>query len=183
MHSLPYKVSWDLALVSLLALASAQSALLLIALAAASSNYEYCWAAADLQGGLGHTYYESRWQSVIVTYCRYSFPGLSWNSLCGKFMIFTTDAAISRRVFSYNDPETLLMAVHPSGKNILGESNLAFMHGPPHKAIRKSFLSLFTRKALATYVELQDGIIREHLKEWQRVEGEREIRLFVRSVM
>lgn len=98
-------------------------------------------------------------------------------------MIFTTDAAISRRVFSYNDPETLLMAVHPSGKNILGESNLAFMHGPPHKAIRKSFLSLFTRKALATYVELQDGIIREHLKEWQRVDGEREIRLFVRSAM
>ena len=98
-------------------------------------------------------------------------------------MIFTTDAAISRRVFSYNDPETLLMAVHPSGKNILGEGNLAFMHGPPHKAIRKSFLSLFTRKALAMYVELQDGIIREHLKEWQQLEGEREIRLFVRSVM
>jgi cytochrome P450 family 710 subfamily A protein len=97
-------------------------------------------------------------------------------------MIFTTDADISRRVFTYNDPETLLMAVHPSGKNILGEGNLAFMHGPPHKAIRKSFLSLFTRKALATYVELQDGIIREHLKRWQQVEGEREIRLFVRSV-
>lgn len=113
---------------------------------------------------------------------KYSFPGLSWNSLCGKFMIFTTDAAISRRVFSYNDPDTLLMAVHPSGKNILGESNLAFMHGPPHKAIRKSFLSLFTRKALATYVELQDGIIREHLNEWQQIEGEREIRLFVRDL-
>lgn len=119
----------------------------------------------------------------MCMHCRYSFPGLSWNSLCGKFMIFTTDAAISRRVFSYNDPETLLMAVHPSGKNILGESNLAFMHGPPHKAIRKSFLSLFTRKALATYVELQDGIIREHLRDWQQIEGEREIRLFVRSVM
>ena len=95
-------------------------------------------------------------------------------------MIFTTDAEISRRVFSYNGPETLLMAVHPSGKNILGEGNLAFMHGAPHKAIRKSFLSLFTRKALATYVELQDGIIRQHLKQWQTVQGEREIRLFVR---
>ena len=97
-------------------------------------------------------------------------------------MIFTTDAEISRRVFSYNDPDTLLMAVHPSGKNILGEGNLAFMHGPPHKAIRKSFLSLFTRKALATYVELQDGIIREHLQQWQQIDGEREIRLFVRFV-
>ena len=70
--------------------------------------------------------------------------------------------------------------VHPSGKNILGEGNLAFMHGPPHKAIRKSFLSLFTRKALSTYVELQDGIIRTHINKWLEKEGEREIRLDIR---
>ena len=84
------------------------------------------------------------------------------------------------QVFSYNDPETLLMAVHPSGKNILGEGNLAFMHGPPHKAIRRSFLSLFTRKALATYVEVQDAVIRRFLNEWLQTDGEREIRPFVR---
>lgn len=129
------------------------------------------------------TWVSTHHSSACCVSDRYSFPGLSWNSLLGKFMIFTTDAEISRRVFSYNDSDTLLMAVHPSGKNILGEGNLAFMHGPPHKAIRKSFLSLFTRKALATYVELQDGIIRQHLKQWQTVEGEREIRLFVRCVI
>ena len=84
------------------------------------------------------------------------------------------------QVFSYNDPDTLLMAVHPSGKNILGEGNLAFMHGPPHKAIRRSFLSLFTRKALATYVEAQDGVIRRFLNHWLQTDGEREIRPFVR---
>ena len=67
---------------------------------------------------------------------RFSFPGFSYNSLVGKFMVFITDAELSRHVFSYNDPDTLLMAVHPSGKNILGSNNLAFMHGPPHKAIR-----------------------------------------------
>ena len=88
--------------------------------------------------------------------------------------------AAALQVFSYNDPETLLMAVHPSGKNILGEGNLAFMHGPPHKAIRRSFLSLFTRKALATYVEVQDGVIRGFLDEWLQADGEREIRPFVR---
>lgn len=70
--------------------------------------------------------------------------------------------------------------VHPSGKNILGDGNLAFMHGPPHKAIRKSFLSLFTRKALATYVELQDGIIRRHIWQWLEQPGEREIRNDIR---
>lgn len=62
--------------------------------------------------------------------------GLSCNWLLGKFMIFTTDAELSRKALSINDEKTLLMAVHPAGKHILGENNLAFMHGPPHKAIR-----------------------------------------------
>ena len=45
--------------------------------------------------------------------------------------------------------------MHPSGKWILGPKNLAFMHGPDHKALRKSFLSLFTTKALGVYAQLQ----------------------------
>lgn len=45
--------------------------------------------------------------------------------------------------------------MHPSGKWILGPKNLAFMHGPSHKALRQSFLSLFTPKALSTYVSIQ----------------------------
>ena len=54
-----------------------------------------------------------------------------------------------------NDPERMLMVLHPSGKSILGHDSLAFAHGAEHKAIRKSFLSLFTRKALSTYTTLQ----------------------------
>jgi hypothetical protein len=45
--------------------------------------------------------------------------------------------------------------VHPSGKWILGPKNLAFMYGPDHKALRKSFLSLFTTKALGIYASVQ----------------------------
>jgi cytochrome P450 family 710 subfamily A protein len=105
---------------------------------------------------------------------------MSYNSILGKFMVFSTDVEVSRKMLSVNDPGSLLMAVHPSAKNILGPNNLAFMHGPPHKAIRKSFLALFTRKALGTYVELQDGIIRRHIAEWLRVPGEREIRPLIR---
>jgi cytochrome P450 family 710 subfamily A protein len=41
------------------------------------------------------------------------------------------------------------MALHPSAKNVLGPRNIAFLHGPEHKQLRKSFLALFTRKALA----------------------------------
>ena len=154
------------------------------------------------------------------------YAGLSYNSILGKFMVFSTDAEISRKMLSVNDASSLLMAVHPSAKNILGThltglkplftiavelccvgasncalkyhlrpvfirleccsycsagpSNLAFMHGPAHKAIRKSFLALFTRKALGTYVELQDGIVRRHIAQWLQSDSEREIRPFIR---
>jgi hypothetical protein len=79
-----------------------------------------------------------------------------------------------------NDPERMLMVLHPSAKTILGANNLAFLHGPEHKAIRKSFLSLFTRKALSTYIQLQDGIIRGHLQRWLHTPDTREIRDAVR---
>ncbi|CAL5229225.1 g12509 [Coccomyxa viridis] len=111
-----------------------------------------------------------------------SFPGLSYNSILGTFMVFSTDTDVSRKMLSVNDPSSLLMAVHPSARNILGPNNLAFMHGPPHKAIRKSFLALFTRKALETYVELQDGIVRRHITQWLKSEGEHEIRPFIRDL-
>ena len=71
--------------------------------------------------------------------------GLSCNSLLGRFMVFSTDTEVTHRMLSVNDPSSLLMAVHPSARDILGPGNLAFMHGPAHRAIRKSFLALFTR--------------------------------------
>jgi cytochrome P450 len=57
--------------------------------------------------------------------------------------------------------DTLLLDLHPNAKMILGTRNIAFMHGPEHKKLRKSFLALFTRRALSTYIVQQDGIIRE----------------------
>eukprot|EP00887_Chlorella_sp_A99_P004786 scaffold4.g4786.t1 len=88
-------------------------------------------------------------------------PGYSYNSLFGKF---------------------ILTVLHPSAKFVLGANNLAFTHGTYHKHIRKSFLSLFTRKALSTYVELQDVIIQQHIAEWLQLPGEFEIRSFVRDM-
>ena len=41
----------------------------------------------------------------------------------------------------------------------------AWLPGLP-QAIRKSFLALFTKKALATYVEIQDAVIRKHMSDW-----------------
>lgn len=68
-----------------------------------------------------------------------------------------------RELMAVNDPTRMLMVLHPSAKTILGANNLAFLHGPEHKAMRKSFVSLFTRKALSTYTQLQVW--------WSRVGG------------
>lgn len=54
------------------------------------------------------------------------YAGLSYNSILGKFMVFSTDAEISRKMLSVNDPSSLLMAVHPSAKNILGKDQTCF---------------------------------------------------------
>ncbi len=90
----------------------------------------------------------------------FSFPGMSWHSIVGVFTIFVTDPAICRHVFNHNSTDTLLLQLHPSAKNILGERNIAFLHGPEHKALRKSFIALFARRALAVYVRKQDQIIK-----------------------
>lgn len=115
---------------------------------------------------------------------QYSEKGFSWNSLFGQFIIFVTDAEKSRELMTVNDPSKMLMVLHPSAKNILGKNNMAFEHGPDHKALRKSFLSLFTRKALSVYIELQDDIIRRHMAQWLKEhEGkEFEIRNCIRDL-
>lgn len=40
------------------------------------------------------------------------------------------------------------------------------MHGPEHKALRKSVLSLFTAKALGVYVSVQDAVLKRHVDTW-----------------
>lgn len=54
------------------------------------------------------------------------YAGLSYNSILGKFMVFSTDAEVSRKMLNVNDPSSLLMAVHPSAKDILGEYYTCF---------------------------------------------------------
>eukprot|EP01025_Chloroclados_australasicus_P004916 TRINITY_DN11346_c0_g1_i2.p1 TRINITY_DN11346_c0_g1~~TRINITY_DN11346_c0_g1_i2.p1 ORF type:complete len:538 (-),score=42.28 TRINITY_DN11346_c0_g1_i2:444-2057(-) len=158
-------------------------------------NFLFAWNRAGKKGSLPGPAFVTPiigtiWTMVMNPYQywedqkKYSFPGMSWTSILGKFTVFVTDAKIQRNLLQYNDEDTLLMAVHPSGRNILGDSNLAFMHGPDHKAIRKSFLALFTRKALAKYIEIQDKVIWKHLRFWmEEYDGKpREMRNFIRDM-
>ena len=54
-----------------------------------------------------------------------------------------------------NGPKGFVMVLHPAGRRILGDANIAFSHGPKHKALRASFLPLFGRKALGMYLHMQ----------------------------
>jgi cytochrome P450 family 710 subfamily A protein len=123
--------------------------------------------------------------SYWETQRKFSDPGFSYNSLFGKFFIFVTDSAKCRELMAANDPSKMLMVLHPSAKNILGPKNIAFIHGPEHKELRKSFMHLFTRKALSTYVVLQDAIIRNTVEDLLKVaaeKGEFEIRPHIRDL-
>lgn len=112
----------------------------------------------------------------------FSFPGISCNSILGRFLIFTTDVSITRRILNTNGKDSLLLAVHTAGRRILGKDNLAFMHGPEHKAIRRSLLPLFTRKALSMYVLVQQTVIRRHIEKWIQLGAPHEIRDFAWTV-
>lgn len=92
--------------------------------------------------------------------------GLSWNSIAGQFMVMSTNTEITRKIFSHNGEDSFRLFLHPNGWQILGEHNIAFKHGPEHRALRKSFLSLFTRPALGVYLSLQQDLIREHMTQW-----------------
>lgn len=54
------------------------------------------------------------------------------------------------------------------------------------QALRKSFLALFTRKALSMYVQQQDKVIREHIAAWMEQQeacpGPVEVRDMVRDM-
>lgn len=96
----------------------------------------------------------------------YSPNGVSWQSILNQFTVFATDADTCHRIFNTNGKDSLTLVLHPNGRIILGENNIAFQSGPTHKALRASFLNLFSQKALSLYLPIQERIVRRHLDEW-----------------
>lgn len=108
--------------------------------------------------------------------------GLSWNSVFGQFMVMSTNTEITRKIFMNNGEDSFRLFLHPNGWKILGEHNIAFKHGPEHRALRHSFLSLFTRPALSVYLAIQERLIREHMQQWIASGDTSEFRLKVRDL-
>lgn len=96
----------------------------------------------------------------------YSPNGYSWQGLMNQFVVFATKADLCHKIFTANSADTLTLVLHPNGVRILGEGNIAFQHGAPHKALRASFMNLFTQKALSLYLPIQERLCRKHLANW-----------------
>ncbi|KAA8495112.1 Cytochrome P450 [Porphyridium purpureum] len=113
----------------------------------------------------------------------YAPSGISWNSIVGYFSVLVTEPEAVRTILNNNGDDSFKMILHPNGHKLLGDANIAFINGPKHKALRKSFVSLFTRKALSVYLKIQQECIRDTLKKMIASNGaEFELRPFVRDL-
>ncbi len=44
------------------------------------------------------------------------------------------------------------MVLHPNGYKVFGKDNIGFKHGQELKELRRSFINLFTRRAMGKYL-------------------------------
>lgn len=94
---------------------------------------------------------------------------ISWNSVASMFFVHISDADLTRKVFSGADQLRMWMIF--GAKRILGDYNIAFLHGTAHKELRVQLLPLFNRRALASYIPIQEETILKHLQMWYAEDG------------
>lgn len=91
---------------------------------------------------------------------------LSANGLLGKFMVMSTDAKESRKIFE-SCSDKLPLYLHPNSEHLFGSKNISFINGAYHKELRRRLLPMFTPKALGVYLDMQAKAIREHIQQWE----------------
>ncbi|XP_077249536.1 cytochrome P450 710A11-like [Tasmannia lanceolata] len=95
--------------------------------------------------------------------------GLSANYLIGNFILFIRSTDLSHKIFANVRPDAFQVIGHPFGKKLFGKHNLIYMFGQTHKDLRRRIAPNFTPKALSTYLSLQQKIIINHLKKWEKL--------------
>ncbi|XP_022777277.1 cytochrome P450 710A1-like [Durio zibethinus] len=98
--------------------------------------------------------------------------GFSVNYVIGRFIVFVRNTELSHLIFANVRPDAFWLVGHPFGKKLFGEHNMIYMFGQDHKALRRQIAPNFTPRALSTYTALQQIIILEHLKSWERLSSE-----------
>ncbi|KAI0735586.1 cytochrome P450 sterol C22-desaturase [Earliella scabrosa] len=89
---------------------------------------------------------------------------LSAISVFNIFIVMASSNEYSRKIL--NSPNHAEPCLVHSAKQILLPENWVFLTGKVHVEYRKVLNTLFTRKALGIYVNVQDILARKHLKRW-----------------
>ncbi|KIM29041.1 hypothetical protein M408DRAFT_68711 [Serendipita vermifera MAFF 305830] len=89
---------------------------------------------------------------------------LSALSVFHIFIVMATTNEYTRKIL--NSPAYTEPCLVASAKQVLCGDNWVFLNGKEHVDYRRTLNGLFTRKALAVYLDSQDSITRQHFTEW-----------------
>lgn len=98
--------------------------------------------------------YMAQWQS----------GALSAISVFNIFIVMASTTEYSRKIL--NSPTYAEPCLVHSAKQILLSDNWVFLTGKEHVEYRRGLNTLFTRKALGTYTNIQDVVCRKHFAQW-----------------
>ncbi|KAK1772070.1 cytochrome P450 61 [Phialemonium atrogriseum] len=85
---------------------------------------------------------------------------LSCVSVFHKFVVLASDRDIAHKVFkspSYTEP-----CIVPIAKDIIGHKSWVFLQGKAHAEYRRGLTPLFTNKAMATYLPVQEKVLTDY---------------------
>ncbi|KAI4521388.1 cytochrome P450 [Schizophyllum commune Loenen D] len=94
---------------------------------------------------------------------QWAMGDLSVVSVFNIFIVMAASNDYSRKILNTPCAEP---AVVNSAKHVLCPENWVFLNGKAHVEYRRGLNALFTRKALGSYVDIQDRIAKEHLQDW-----------------
>ncbi|KAG8771852.1 RNA polymerase C-22 sterol desaturase [Serendipita sp. 397] len=95
---------------------------------------------------------------------------LSALSVFHIFIVMASTNEYTRKIL--NSPAYAEPCLVYSAKQVLCPENWVFLNGKEHVDYRRTLNSLFTRKALAVYLEVQDSIARHHFALWLKTAKE-----------
>ncbi|CCA74407.1 probable ERG5-C-22 sterol desaturase [Serendipita indica DSM 11827] len=95
---------------------------------------------------------------------------LSALSVFHIFIVIASTNEYTRKIL--NSPAYAEPCLVASAKQVLCPENWVFLNGKAHVDYRRTLNSLFTRKALAVYLEVQDTITRHHFALWLKTAEE-----------
>lgn len=114
--------------------------------------------------------YKEQWASgklsCVSVFHKYS-PCL-WRSIQAlidlRFVVLASDRDLARKVF--NSPTFVKPCVVPVAQDIMGASAWVFLDGKPHVDYRKGLNVLFTRKALESYLPIQEKVLSQYFSKF-----------------